>query len=101
MVPISVSSANTNARKIASVPSQPAVRPGIHRCPSPIRTVPSSGQSSTSQAKVVTWAATVLPVEFGELVDVDREATAVDRDDQPQPDGDLGGRDDHHDQRED
>ena len=63
-------------------PSQPAVRPGIQRWPSAITTVPRSGHSTTSQAKVVTSAATGLSVELRELVDVDRQAAAVDRDDQ-------------------
>ena len=41
------------------------------------------------------------PLQLPQLVDVDRQAPAVDRDDQAEADRDLAGRDDHHHQRED
>ena len=41
------------------------------------------------------------PLQLPQLVDVDRQAPAVDGDDQAEADGDLAGGDDHHDERED
>ena len=40
-------------------------------------------------------------MKLPQLVDVDRQAPAVDGDDEPEADRDLTGRDDHHHQRED
>src|SRR5215213_4918371 len=61
-----------------------------------MRRKPASGASSTIQAEVV-----ISALELSQLVDVDRQAAAEDRHDQAEADGDLAGRDDHHDQRED
>src|SRR5205085_8329583 len=93
--------AQPNAAAIAAVPIQPAERPGHRFHPRAITTVPTSGQSSTSQANVVAvMDGPRSPVELVQLVDVDRQPATVDGDDQAQPDRDLARGDHHDDQRE-
>ncbi len=57
----------------------------------------AAGSSRTSQAQVVG----AHPRSSLSVVDVERQLAAEDRDDQAEPDDDLAGGDDHHDQGED
>src|SRR4051794_30536391 len=60
-------------------------------------TQPMSGASRMIRLNVVIRSA----LELSQLVDVDGQPPPVDRDDEAEPDGDLAGGHDHHDQRED
>src|SRR2546427_11192392 len=102
--------AAAKASETVAVPIQPALRPGSERYPSAIPSVPSSGRASAIQAKVValtraspTAARPIRgsPLQLPQLVDVDRQAAAMDRHDHAQPDADLARGHGHHDERHD
>src|SRR4051794_1804466 len=61
-------------------------------------TLSSACESKDDRAWRTGWLASSL--KFPQLVDVDRQPPAVQRDDQAEADGDLAGRDDHDDERE-
>src|SRR3982751_2147073 len=62
-----------------------------------IESAAASGATRQIQAATITG----LTAQEGELVDVEVEALARDRDDQAETDDDLGGRHCHHGKRED
>src|SRR3954453_4013527 len=100
-----------NALRIATVPMAPASLPGHRRQPSAMITQPASGNSRISQA-MLTLSSACAPthdspgrigrpassLNLPQLVDVDRQAAAVERDDQAESDRDLARRHDHYDQ---
>src|SRR5919201_1933575 len=85
------------ATNVESVEIQPASRREIVCPQSAVVTQPTSGASRQTQAAAVISASAS---ERAHPVDVEREAAARHRDDQPQPDRDLTRRDRHHRERE-
>src|SRR5437899_5482620 len=100
----------TKESAIEPVPIHPALRPGSERYPSATTIVPARGIASASQAKVVALTAAPRrgaravggsPLQLPQLIYVDRQAAAVDRDDHAEPDAHLARRHRHHHQRQD
>src|SRR4051812_28967835 len=96
--------APANDSASAPGPREPAPRPGRRRPRSAIAIIPTSGASSVSHAKSFSAVIRAAPrrrlpssLELPQLVDVDRQAPAVHRDDDPEADRDLAGGDDHDD----
>ena len=77
-------------------PIQPATRPASTFQPSAIRIVPRAGTPGPASRR---WRRS--SAQLRQLVDVDRQPAAVDRDDQAEADHDLTRGHDHHDQGED
>src|SRR5215831_6815966 len=105
-VPAYSQSEETSWRCSAACPCNEISAPSAARNESAIAPVPISGNSSTSQPKVVVLIARPRrfersPLQLPQLVHVDRQVAAVDRHDHAEPDADLAGGDDHHDDRQD
>src|SRR5512143_2455022 len=95
--PKKATSAPAKATKVASVAIQPAALREMRVPASVTASAPTSGESRQIQAPAITSS----PSERARLVDVECEAAACHRHDEAEPDGDLGGRDRHHCERED
>src|SRR5947209_2131949 len=79
-----------------------AVAPAARRYPTAIPNLSRSSLSRSSQKREHLRAAEPRsPAQLRHFVDVDREAAAVERHDQTEPDHDLARGDDHDDERED
>src|SRR5689334_23255888 len=92
-----VESAPPNATIVDSAEIHAAVRFEMFMPASVMTSAPASGASRQIQADAIIGS----PAEHREPVDVEREALAVDRHDQPEADHDLGSRHRHHGERED
>src|SRR5262245_32065917 len=93
--------ADANASAIARIDTSPAARPARRSgATTASRTKARNGSARTKSDKP-TLGATWLATEQIEAVRLDGPANAEDRDDDGQPDGDLGDRDGNREERED